>query len=56
MTTKDVDRAYVKRAVLDDLFFKAPLHKLMTGDFRSADIDLSMISEMTPALSKAATA
>jgi type I restriction enzyme, S subunit len=37
-----------KRAVLDDLF-KALLHKLMTGEIRVADLDLSALASTTSA-------
>jgi type I restriction enzyme, S subunit len=37
-----------KRAVLDDLF-KALLHKLMTGEIRVADLDLSVLKSTTSA-------
>ena len=37
-----------KRARLDDLF-KALLHKLMTGEIRVSDLDLSKIEERNPA-------
>lgn len=37
-----------KRAVLDDLF-KALLHKLMTGEIRVADLDLSALEKDEPA-------
>ncbi|MXW07854.1 MAG: hypothetical protein F4Z87_07000 [Gammaproteobacteria bacterium] len=36
-----------KRAVLDDLF-KVLLHKLMTGEIRVSDLDLSAITDRTP--------
>lgn len=42
-----------KRAVLDDLF-KALLHKLMTGEIRVADLDLSALSRSALAPSTAA--
>ena len=41
-----IDLHRKKSAVLDDLF-KALLHKLMTGEFRVGDLDLSSITDMT---------
>jgi type I restriction enzyme S subunit len=40
---RKIDLHRRKRAVLDDLF-KALLHKLMTGEIRVADLDLSALA------------
>jgi type I restriction enzyme S subunit len=40
---RKIDLHHRKRAVLDDLF-KALLHKLMTGEIRVADLDLSALT------------
>ena len=45
---RKIDLHLRKRAVLDDLF-KALLHKLMTGEIRVSDLDLSKIEERNPA-------
>ena len=45
---RKIDLHRRKRAVLDDLF-KALLHKLMTGEIRVSDLDLSKIEERNPA-------
>jgi len=52
---RKIDLHRRKRAVLDDLF-KALLHKLMTGEIRVADLDLSALTAMpqTPATETAA--
>ena len=39
---RKIDLHRRKRAVLDDLF-KTLLHKLMTGDIRASDLDLSAV-------------
>ena len=41
---RKIDLHKRKRAVLDELF-KALLHRLMTGEIRVADLDLSLIAE-----------
>ena len=41
---RKIDLHIRKRAVLDDLF-KALLHKLMTGEIRVADLDLSVLTD-----------
>ena len=43
---RKIDLHRKKRAVLDDLF-KVLLHKLMTGEIRVADLDLSVLKETT---------
>lgn len=43
---RKIDLHQRKRAVLDDLF-KALLHKLMTGEIRIGDLDLSALTGMT---------
>lgn len=45
---RKIDLHQRKRAVFDDLF-KALLHKLMTGEIRVGDLDLSRIEERDPA-------
>ncbi len=44
---RKIDLHRRKRAVLDDLF-KALLHRLMAGEIRVADLDLSAVGETTP--------
>ncbi len=44
---RKIDLHRRKRAVLDELF-KSLLHKLMTGEVRVADLDLSALSEPAP--------